>query len=134
MGQQTVKYNGDLPDDGKASNASPGKYAGTPKASSGAALARESPTINILLGLQAASAKEWAKDVKDVLHEARQCGVPSSLIEHTRLAVKKRMRDQEEQARARAALERALSKKDVATEEVQRRLLKLKRLHQAGKD
>merc|ERR1712187_385223 len=94
-------------------------------------IGRASPTASASVNSPGTSNNEWVKDFKDMLKEAKQCGVASTLIEHAKTAVKERIKHQEEQSRARTALERSLSKKDVTSQEVQRNLRRVQRLEKA---
>merc|ERR1712039_829080 len=70
------------------------------------------------VGNHPCGSKEWKQEVKGVLNEAKQCGVSPTVIDHARLAMREKMHEMEEQARARKALERSLSKRDVNPQEV----------------
>lgn len=73
--------------------------------------------------------QDWLKDTTAVLHEARQCGVQASLIEHARLKVRERLREERDRAQACEALQRTLSKKDAPEHEVLRNLRRLQRFN-----
>lgn len=74
---------------------------------------------------------DWIRDVVEVLHEARQCGVAPTLIEHAKMKIREKRRERKEESQAREALQRSLSKKDAPTQEVLRNLRKVQRLQSA---
>lgn len=72
--------------------------------------------------------KEWLKEAADALHEARQCGVSSTAIDHAKLELQSRRRELRDRGQAYEALQKSLSKKDAPMQEVMHNLHRLQRL------
>jgi len=95
-------------------------------------VASEADATASMLGYgHAGSWKKWMNDARNALHEAKQSGVPPSLIEHAKMQIQKQKRNHEEQQRALEALQTSLRKANAPTEEIARHLQRVKRSQSA---
>jgi len=75
----------------------------------------------------------WVKEVMEVLHEAKQSGVPQSLIDHARMKIRQKRRERQEENEAVNNLRKALARKDTSTQEILRNVRKVERYQRAVK-
>jgi len=75
--------------------------------------------------------KKWMDGAMDALHEAKQSGVPRSLIQHAKMEIQRKKRNHQEQQRAVEALRSSLKKTNAPTQEIARHLQRVRRSQSA---
>jgi len=73
--------------------------------------------------------EQWVRELMEIVHEAKQCGVAPSLIEHAKLKIRQKRREIREEEEAALALKKTLGKKDVSPQELLRSIRKVQRFH-----
>merc|ERR1711907_149665 len=69
----------------------------------------------------------WVKEVMEIVHEAQQSGVASSLIEHAKSKIRQKRRERKEEMQAVAALKRTLASKNASKQELMKNMRKVQR-------
>ncbi|CAK0877899.1 unnamed protein product, partial [Prorocentrum cordatum] len=90
------------------------------------------PAGDVGAAVPSVDSQGWVKEMTEMIHEAKQSGVPPTLIEHARLRVREVRRWESERQVACAGLQQALAKKGAPAEEVLRSLRRVQRLEKGA--